>query len=231
MYLTVPRLVKYMLLTIGDMHQSSIDPVVRQNLKDALERSGRSAYSVATAIGHAPNWLYRVLGGKSGILLPTLREVADELGVSLGSLVDPPAITRGASADTGYIEVKELAAATGAGSPWDETVTGHLAFQQSWLKRHNIHPDWATVIRVRGDSMQPTLLEDDSILVDTSRTARREGFIFVVMLVGPGVVVKRAACDDSGEWLLVSDNPVWTPISWAEDALTIGEVRWVARSL
>ena len=90
MYLTVPRLVKYMMTTICHMHQSSVDPVVCQNLRNALEQSGRSAYSVATSIGHAPNWLYRVLNGKSGILLPTLREVADELGVTVGSLVDPP---------------------------------------------------------------------------------------------------------------------------------------------
>ena len=72
------------------MPRSSIDAVVVANLNRTLEKRGRSAYSVATALGRAPNWLYQVINGKDGILLPTLREVAAELGVTVGSLVDPP---------------------------------------------------------------------------------------------------------------------------------------------
>ena len=73
-----------------DLHQSSVDPVVAANLRRVLERRGRTAYSVAVALGHSPNWLYRVINGKAGILIPTLREVAAELGVTAGSLLDPP---------------------------------------------------------------------------------------------------------------------------------------------
>ena len=72
------------------MPRSSVDSIVTENLKEALEEKGRSAYSVASALGKTPHWLYEVLSGKSGILLPTLREVAAELGVTVGSLVDPP---------------------------------------------------------------------------------------------------------------------------------------------
>ena len=71
------------------MHTSSIDPIVAENVRAALKRRDRSAYSIAVAIDRAPNWLYRVINQKSGILLPTLRELASELGVSAGSLVDP----------------------------------------------------------------------------------------------------------------------------------------------
>ena len=71
------------------MPGSSIDAVVAGNLKAAIERSGRTPYGVAVALGRSPNWLYRVISGDSGILLPALREVAMELGVSMGSLVDP----------------------------------------------------------------------------------------------------------------------------------------------
>ena len=68
--------------------KTSIDPIVARNLRIALERRGRSAYSVANALGHPSNWLYQVLGEKSGLLIPSLRKVAEELGVSIGSLVD-----------------------------------------------------------------------------------------------------------------------------------------------
>ena len=68
--------------------KSSIDPIVVRNLKDALKQRGRSAYSVATALGHPSNWLHQILNGKSGLLIPSLRKIAEELGVSMGSLVD-----------------------------------------------------------------------------------------------------------------------------------------------
>ena len=50
---------------------------------------------MAVALGRPPNWLYQVVNGKHGILIPTLRELAMELGVSAGSLLDPPGQTIG----------------------------------------------------------------------------------------------------------------------------------------
>ena len=72
------------------MPKSSIDPIIARNLKAALELRGRSAYSVANALGHQSNWLYMVLKGKKGILIPSLREIAKELNVPLSFLVDSP---------------------------------------------------------------------------------------------------------------------------------------------
>lgn len=72
------------------MPQSSIDLIVVMNLKTALKRRRRSAYSIAAALGHPNNWLYQVLNQKSGLLIPSLRKIATELGVSPGSLVDAP---------------------------------------------------------------------------------------------------------------------------------------------
>ena len=71
------------------MPRSSKDPIVAGNLKAELARQGRTPYSVATAIGYTPSWLYEVINGKVGIALPTLREVAEELGVSISELVEP----------------------------------------------------------------------------------------------------------------------------------------------
>ncbi len=182
-----------------------------------------------------PNWLYQVLSRKNGILIPTLREVADELGVSMGSLVDPP----NASTEADYIPPQEFetvtvnmaSAADEDRGTWDATVTGHLAFHRSWLVRHNVDPDRSSIITVSGKSMEPTLMEGDAILVDGSRDQPTEGRIYVVMLYGQGLVVKRAARDDQGEWEMVSDNPAWQAVPWPEDATVLGEVCWASRTL
>ena len=72
------------------MPTTSIDPVVAKNLKDTLKRIGRSAYSAAVALRRPPNWLYQITSGKYGISIAALREVADEIGVPVGSLIGPP---------------------------------------------------------------------------------------------------------------------------------------------
>ena len=133
------------------------------------------------------------------------------------------------SANARYVEVHEVEAAAGSGRLIEDTpVKGHVAFQRDWLKRHRINPNRCTVIRVDGDSMEPTLPYGCSILVDHNRRARRKGRIYVLQ-TEDGLMVKRAGREESG-WQVLSDNPYWPPASWPEGADIIGEVRWAART-
>ena len=82
-----------------------------------------------------------------------------------------------------------------------------------------------------GESMELTLPEGCSTLVNHAQKRRRRGRIFVVRTYD-GLVAKRAGRNESGgEWLLESYHPVWEPAHWPDDAETIGEVRWMARVL
>ena len=44
-------------------------------------------------------------------------------------------------------------------------------------------------------------------------------------------VVKCAAKGPNHDRLLASDNPTWTDEPWPDDAVLVGEVRWMARTL
>ena len=135
--------------------------------------------------------------------------------------------------DTRQIEVRELAAAAGGGAmELDETtVTSRIAFRRDWLERHGIDPTRCTVIGVAGESMEPTLPDGCSILVDRSRRRRLVGRVYVVRSPDEGIVVKRLAKDDGGGWLLGSDHPAWKPVPWPDGAEVIGGVRWFAMML
>ena len=135
----------------------------------------------------------------------------------------PPASTR-------QVEVRELRAAAGGATGLDETVTGHVPFRRDWIDRISADPTQCTLIGVMGDSMEPTLPEGSSILVDCGQRTRRQGAIFVVRSED-GLVVKRAARDGRGRWLLRSDNPHWKDLPWPASAVLIGEVKWMARKL
>ena len=262
------------------MPRSSIDPVVATNIKAILEKSGRSAYSVATALGRPPNWLYQVVNQDYGILLPTLREVAGELGVSVGELVDLPGENRLGLTDDptpaaerngnpavsvygyggypvpekhpnidtrpvaetkpGYnpdeandqdgiwnLPIREVRPAAGSGAEvFGEEVVGYVPFRADWLKERSIDPAQADIVQVSGPSMEPTLPDGCSILVDRNRRELQPKCIYVLRNED-GLVVKRVDRNREGWWLM-SDNPAWPPVSLTEDTDIVGEVRWSA---
>ena len=100
-------------------------------------------------------------------------------------------------------------AAAGDGSAGDLVPRASVVwFRRDWLQRLCLDPAQCAVLRVEGESMPPTLPAGSSILVDRSRTRRRDGQIFVLRMV-EGMVVKRAARGQGGGWLLASDHPAW----------------------
>ncbi len=129
------------------------------------------------------------------------------------------------------VAVRELGAAAGAGAAvWDETVTGHVYFRREWLSKHGLNAKQCSVIGVLGESMEPTLPDGCSVLVDHQRRRRFVRHIYTVR-TSDGLVVKRAGKDEDGGWLMVSDHPAWDPEPWPDDAEVIGEVKWMARTL
>ena len=81
-----------------------------------------------------------------------------------------------------------------------------------------------------GESMEPTLPDGCSILLDHGRKQLRDGAIFVVR-TGDGVIVKRAERSEGGTWMLASDHDAWESMPMAADAVVIGEVKWMGREL
>ena len=146
------------------------------------------------------------------------------------ALNDDQALGEPGSARRPVDTVAELAAAAGSGAAaLDETVTGQLWFRRDWLDARAIDPAQCVVIGVRGESMEPTLPDGCSILVDRSRTRRLSGHVYVLH-TDEGIVVKRLVHGADG-WLLASDHPAWKDRDWPVEGEVIGEVRWMARSL
>ena len=112
----------------------------------------------------------------------------------------------------------------------DSTRIGCIPFRRAWLDRLGLDATQCALVRMRGESMEPTLIDGSTILINRPQRRRRVGHIFVVYL-DDGLVVKRAGKDPGGRWELVSDNPSWESRPWPDDARVIGEVRWMTRTL
>ncbi len=212
------------------MPQSSVDPIVATNLRECLKRTGKSAYAVATALGHAPNWLYRVINGQAGILLPTLREVAEELGVTVGSLVDPPEDQIPGCRDAVELVEVEAAPNSGAGR-YDETFKRRVAYSRTLLGDMADRPLVCQFMRVKGDAMSPTLPDGCLILVDRLSREWQEGRIYV-MEIEFGLIARRVTLVENIGWAILDhegeDAAAIPPIGTVN---TIGQVRQVITDL
>ncbi len=122
----------------------------------------------------------------------------------------------------------ELSAGNGAENG-DAQVSEMLAFRHDWLKRVGVSPSNACLVKVRGESMQPTLHDGDLVLIDQSKTKIRSGRIYAFNDGGHSKV-KRLDCMDDQTLIIRSDNPQFPlDIRKGEDAnalKVIGEVVW-----
>ena len=212
------------------MPQSSVDPIVAENLRECLKRTGKSAYAVATALGHAPNWLYRVINGQAGILLPTLREVADELGVTVGSLVDSSENQIPGSRDA--VELVEVEAAPNSGAErYDETFRRRISYSRTMLGDMADRPLVCQFMRVKGDKMAPTLPDGSLILVDRLSREWQDGRIYV-METEFGLIARRVKMDENVGWaILEHEGGDAAPIPPIGPVNTIGQIRQVITDL
>ena len=149
------------------------------------------------------------LGGPAGLRPPS----------AAAGLVTVPRIEIGASAGPGGIaEIEER------GRP--------IAFDAQWLRDLGApRAESLSLIRVAGDSMEPTLRDGDDILVDREATAIRSGDIHVLRL-DDMLMVKRLV-RKGGRLLIRSDNPAFADIADYDPAslVVIGRVLWCGRRL
>lgn len=74
-----------------------------------------------------------------------------------------------------------------------------------WIERKGFNRDNLIAIRVRGESMEPTLYEDDLVVINTADKKPEDGGIFAINYEGEPIVKRLSR--DAGRWWLTSDNP------------------------
>jgi transcriptional regulator with XRE-family HTH domain len=117
----------------------------------------------------------------------------------------------------------------------DDPVLGSWRFPTGYLTRElRAKPSASRVIEVHGDSMAPTLLSGDRVLVDTSQQSPSPPGLFALW-DGLGIVAKRLEYipnTDPPQIKIISDNTRHEPYTrTAEEVQVIGRILWFARRL
>ena len=130
----------------------------------------------------------------------------------------------------------DIQASAGPGSfAGGERPIAHLGFDERFLKQLcSARPSDLSVIRVRGDSMFPTLADGDDIMVDRSLAGTKVQDGIYVLRRDDTLAVKRIAVHPGSKKLTISsDNPAYP--TWPEcdphDVDVVGRVVWAGRKI
>lgn len=116
-----------------------------------------------------------------------------------------------------------------------DPIVGTWQFPDGYLSRSiGVSAGRARIIEVRGDSMVPTLLSGDRVMVDLDQTLPSPPGLFALW-DGEGVVIKRVdrvRRSDPPAIEIISDNPRHKPYRGTdEEVRIIGRVVWYARKI
>ena len=185
------------------------------------------------------NWRRRVARGETGgANVRSLEAVAKTLGVSTEWLVSGEGAMAGLPsddlADVRRIAAYDIDASAGHGAivAGDEPLY-RVSFPAEMLQNITRAPEDAlAMLRVRGDSMLPTLMDGDMMMVDTTRRSLTEDGIFILRYDDTLRVKRIDMNPQSGRVIVKSDNPIYETFEVAPDSLTVmGRVVWIGRRM
>lgn len=128
--------------------------------------------------------------------------------------------------------VSKISATKGLAPLEDSEVEMKLAFRLDWIRRKGNHTKMS-LIRVEGDSMEPTLYSGDIVLVDGNRNyIDLHGGIYAI-LVEDSIMIKRIQLLFTEKKLkIISDNPKYEPLIVSPDVIhIIGKIIWIGREI
>lgn len=194
---------------------------------------------VHSFLNQNPNFFLEAKGGVKDKTYPASQ--ATELTTGAGQdnghrLQDRPrAVTSGAD-DFVFVPQYDVRASAGHGSlVHSEQIVDHLAFKKAWVKNSlGCNAKDLALITVKGDSMEPTLSNDDLILVNLQRNQITNNAVYVLQYDG-ALLVKRIQRLMNGSVVIKGDNPEYRAeeLSANQAALlrVFGMVVWYGRKL
>ena len=194
---------------------NSLEP--RQRLR-ALANGTNNLSALSRMLGRNPAYLRQYLERGSPRVLPDRerRLLADHLGVDEAELGGP---------DPRFpVPRYDVAASAGPGALVDgELMLGTETLDPMLARRLGLREGRAAMLRVRGDSMEPTLADGDHLVIRLDeRCPDARGGVFVILVRG-ALMVKRVAAARDG-LRVTSDNPAAAQVTGAVDV--VGRVVW-----
>lgn len=207
--------------------------------KSLFKSSGKVNYSeVARNIGVDSATVQRIFEENSKPSFEVLRRIAEHYNADLTWLLlgKHPEIIKSDKEEGGsdFIYVPMVSGRLAAGMPLeaDNKVELEIAFRREWIARKG-NPGDMSLIRIHGDSMEPTLYSGDVVLIDHSKSVvSLQGGVYAIALDGEIMIKRVQYLRSRGVVVIKSDNPRYSTEEVPPERLTVnGKMIWFAREL
>jgi len=145
--------------------------------------------------------------------------------------------------DFDFVPMAEAHLSAGGGAfVFSESFKDLYAFRKDWLKRIATGKNNLVLMRIIGDSMEPTIKDGDMVMIDRGRTRILSGMIYAIGVgdtinikraigVGDTINIKRIEALSAETIRIISDNKAdYPPYEKPVDQIRIlGQVIWSAR--
>ena len=222
--------------------ESEYANAIGQRLKLEMKKRGVAPSELAKQAGVKTSFLYDIFNGKStNPSTVKLARVAHQLGINLSYLVgsaDSPELPK-QSPDEAYAVVPQIMVDVAAGSGTVISMTGQgndpFLYRKVWIEEYlRVRLEDVRAMTRRGDSMEPTLHHNDTILIDTSQKTPSPAGLFV-LFDGFSLVVKRVeqlGQQQPARLRITADNSQYASYDRsADETFIIGRVIWCARGI
>lgn len=220
--------------------------VNRAHLAKAMEAAGLNQSELAHRVGMKQPSIARLLTGET--------KTTRALDLIARQLKTSPAYLRGETNDptprmgeqklawsapspeipdgTVMIPQLDIGYSMGGGTVFEEYAqTALIPFPREWL-RPMIGGTFGDlfVARGEGDSMMPTILDSDFVIIDTAQKTITKQDRLWCLSYGDLGMIKRVRMQPDGGALVISDNPaVENFVAYDGEVQTIGRVIWIGR--
>lgn len=166
------------------------------------------------------------------IEIRTVKRIADVLKVPLSFITGEQLIDLDKASDYEYVFIPQVAGriSAGGGLEPDNTIELKMAFRKDWVERKG-NPNDMSIIRVLGDSMEPTLQSGDLVLINHSRNyIDPQGGIYALAIDGQIMLKRVQLVPSKGHARIISDNPQYeTEIVPLSQLVVNGKMIWYGR--
>ncbi|WP_093742099.1 XRE family transcriptional regulator [Sulfitobacter delicatus] len=190
-------------------------PEFNDNISQIRRNMGLSREAFAEPLGVSADKIRHIETGKQRADHEVLGALRTVYGVDLNELFEGEIGSEtGTASAPSFVTVPKYTVSASAGNGGsfvsDPLEITHYAFQESWIKGKGLDPKMLHIVRVKGDSMEPKLIDGDLILVDRAQAMPSDGSTYVVR-IWDELVVKHVQRTGKDSISLISANKVYPP--------------------
>ena len=181
-----------------------------ENFRKLLKQKNRTQADAAEFCDVSDNTISNWVNKRATPSLDTLQQLADWLGVSLQELL----FGDEASSSLDIVAIPEYDVKFSCGNGVvlfeDREPVRHVYYLRKWFTDNEINPRRAARGRIGGDSMEPLLFEDDSVLINFDETQVIDGKVYAFR-IDDTLHIKRLALLPGVGLQVMSENPKYAP--------------------